>query len=312
MYPFEYREKSYRVLSIDSTSIIRIRTRVAIFSRGAKTFFPPFFLSNQLCISNNDYIWLNLWNNYCNNFPSFISIRYLRPGEYFSQRGWLRLIKRDFHSRTSFSINLFLVWRRYKAENSFSIGKRKKRISIEREEKLRDRTRKREERWDGFRDGFSHDGFYWLAGYFGADAKGGIDNGHGCVRYGRLTSYPVHSSRDREKKRLARSFACTVNGEFVSGTAGVAPTPFTLCNSYFKRIVDTHRTSIAFYPFSSQAFFFSFFLFVHFHAIFMICSILVLRFLEIFAHFAEQKVNRWHYLFLNVAYEYWIFRFFIL
>ena len=261
MYPFEYEAKNRTGFSIDSTSIIRIRTRVAIFSRGAKTFFPPFFLSNQLCISNNDYIWLNLWNNYCNNFPSFISIRYLRPGEYFSQRGWLRLIKRDFHSRTSFSINLFLVWRRYKAENSFSIGKRKKRISIEREEKLRDRTRKREERWDGFRDGFSHDGFYWLAGYFGADAKGGIDNGHGCVRYGRLTSYPVHSSRDREKKRLARSFACTVNGEFVSGTAGVAPTPFTLCNSYFKRIVDTHRTSIAFYPFSSQAFFFfSFFL----------------------------------------------------
>lgn len=24
----------------------------------------------------------------------------------------------------------------------------------------------------------SHNGFYWLAGYFGADAKGEIDSGH--------------------------------------------------------------------------------------------------------------------------------------
>lgn len=154
MYPYSNTAKNRTGFSIDSTSIIRIRTRVAIFSRGAKTFFPPFFLSNQLCISNNDYIWLNLWNNYCNNFPSFISIRYLRPGEYFSQRGWLRLIKRDFHSRTSFSINLFLVWRRYKAENSFSIGKRKKRISIEREEKLRDRRGRGKKDGTGFETAF--------------------------------------------------------------------------------------------------------------------------------------------------------------
>lgn len=59
--------------------------------------------------------------------------------------------------------------------------------------------RKRKEKWTV--ETGSHNGFYWLAGYFGADAKGEIDNGHGCVRYGRLTSYPVHSSRDREKKR---------------------------------------------------------------------------------------------------------------
>lgn len=35
----------------------------------------------------------------------------------------------------------------------------------------------REERKMDGGDGFSH-GFYWLAGYFGADAKGEIDNGH--------------------------------------------------------------------------------------------------------------------------------------
>lgn len=64
-------------------------------------------------------------------------------------------------------------------------------------------------------------------------------------------------------------------------------TPFTLCNSYFKR-TSISRTSIAFYPFSSQASFF-FFFFVYFHAIFKICSILVLILRDIFAHFAKQR-----------------------
>lgn len=144
--------------------------------------------------------------------------------------------------------------------------------------------RKRKEKWTV--ETGSHNGFYWLAGYFGADAKGEIDNGHGCVRYGRLTSYPVHSSRDREKKRWpAASLTRWMASSFLVQPGWLDPVyPLQFLFQTNVDISHVNRLLSLFFP---SLFFF--FFFVYFHAIFKICSILVLILRDIFAHFAKQR-----------------------
>lgn len=107
-------------------------------------------------------------------------------------------------------------------------------------------------------------------------------------------------ARQREEA-LARSFACTaVNGEFISGTAGLPRPrlPFAILISNQRRYLARQSPFIPFLPEPSF-----FFLFVYFHAIFMISSILSVMISQRYSPVSPTAMNRSNYLFLNTTYE---------